>query len=132
VPPRVNRYEIPFLIWMQRAKLTADFPFIVRNTTATPWLWQGLGLDEGSIFGQVVGGYGIEIDATTAASPPGTIVLAETPDLLGSGVTAQMTYYETGTGAKVFDAGALDFAGSVLTYPVNHLLYNLWRHLAAP
>src|SRR5207302_611545 len=25
VPPKVNRYEIPFLIWMERAKLTADF-----------------------------------------------------------------------------------------------------------
>jgi len=231
VPPRINRYEIPFLIWMQRAHLTADFlseqdlwavesgdelaarydlivfpghteyvttheydvteqyrdgggnlmflsannffrrvsvrdgvltrlqpwrklgrpeaallgaqyrandegqhqgPFIVRDTTATPWLWQGLGLDAGSLFGQVVGGYGIEIDATTPDSPPGTVVLAEIPDLLGPGVTAQMTYYETPAGAKVFDAGALDFVGSVLTYPVNHLLFNLWRHLTAP
>ena len=231
VPPKINRYEIPFLIWMQRAHLTADFlseqdlwridsgeelaerydlvvypghseyvtsheydviqqyrdaggnliflsannffrrivdgngvltrlqpwrelgrpeaallgaeyrandegqhqgPFIVRNTTATPWLWQGLGLDVGALFGRVVGGYGIEIDSTTRDSPPGTVVLAEIPDLLGPGITAQMTYYETTAGAKVFDAGALDFVGSVLTYPVNHLVYNLWRHLASP
>jgi hypothetical protein len=59
-------------------------------------------------------------------------VLAEIPDLLGPGVTAQMTYYETPRGAKVFDAGALDFVGSVLTFPVNHLVLNLWVHLSAP
>ncbi len=107
-------------------------PFVVRDTTDAPWLWQGLGLDAGSMFGQVVGGYGIEIDATTRDSPPGTIVLAEIPDLLGPGVTAQMTYYETRRGAKVFDAGALDFVGSALTFPVDHLLLNLWRHLSVP
>jgi hypothetical protein len=107
-------------------------PFIVHDTAATPWFWRGLGLDVGSLFGQVVGGYGIEIDATTRDSPPGTVVLAEIPDLLGPGLTAQMTYYETPAGAKVFDAGALDFVGSALTYPVNHLLVNLWRHLAVP
>jgi len=106
--------------------------FVVRDTLDTPWLWQGLGLDESAIFGQVVGGYGIEIDSTTRDSPPGTIVLAEIPDLLGPGVTAQMTYYETPRGAKVFDAGALDFVGSLLTFPVNHLVFNLWKHLAVP
>jgi hypothetical protein len=107
-------------------------PFIVRDTRSTPWLWQGLGLDTGSLIGRVVGGYGIEIDATTRDSPPGTVVLAEIPDLLGPGKTAQMTYYETPAGAKVFDAGALDFGGSALTHPVNHLLLNLWRHLTVP
>ncbi len=107
-------------------------PFVVRDTTDAPWFWQGLGLDPGSMFGQVVGGYGIEIDSTTRDSPPGTIVLAEIPDLLGPGVTAQMTYYETPRGAKVFDAGALDFVGSALTFPVDHLLLNLWNHLAVP
>ena len=231
VPPKVNDYEIPFLVWMARAKLSADIlsdqdlaqlasgrdlaalydlvvfpghteyvttheydvveqyrnaggnliflsannfyrrvlerngvltrtqrwrqlgrpeaaligaqyrandegqrqaPFVVRNAVATPWLWQGLGLDPGSMFGRVVGGYGIEIDSTTPASPPGTVVLADIPNLLGPGITAQMTYYQLRNGAKVFDAGALDFVGSVLTYPVNHLLLNLWRRLAVP
>jgi hypothetical protein len=231
VPPRINRYEIPFLVWLARAKLTADVlseqdlqqigsgrdlaalyrlivfpghteyvttheydlveqyrdagghlvflsannffrrvverkgiltrtqpwrdlgrpeaallgaqyrandegqhqaPFVVRDTTSTPWLWQGLGLDPGSLFGQVVGGYGIEIDSTTRDSPRGTVVLAEIPNLLGPGLTAQMTYYETAAGAEVFDAGALDFVGSALTFPVSHLLLNLWNHLAAP
>ena len=231
VPPKVNSYEVPFLIWMARSKLTADVlseeeleqvaagsdlaalydlivfpghteyvttheydlieqyrdaggnliflsannffrrvvernrvltrlapwrdlgrpeaallgvqyrandegqsqaPFVVRDTAATPWLWQGLGLASGTTFGQVVGGFGVEIDATTRDSPPGTVVLAEIPDLLGPGLTAQMTYYSTPAGAQVFSAGALDFVGSALTYPVNHLLLNLWRRLTSP
>ena len=103
-------------------------PFVVSGATKAPWLFAGTGLTDGSTFGS----YGIEIDATTSASPPGTIVLATIPNLLGPGKSAQMTYYETPAGAKVFDAGALDFVGSVLTYPVNHLLFNLWRHLAVP
>jgi hypothetical protein len=107
-------------------------PFVVRDTEAAPWLWKGLRLDPGSLFGQVVGGYGIEIDATSRASPPGTVVLADIPNVLGPGLTAQMTYYETAYGAEVFDAGALDFVGSALTFPVNHLLLNLWNHLAVP
>jgi N,N-dimethylformamidase beta subunit-like, C-terminal len=106
--------------------------FVVRNTADVPWLWAGTGLSVGSTFGEFVGGYGIEIDATTQDSPPGTKILAEIPDLFGPGLTAQMTYYETGSGAKVFDAGTLDFVGSALTWPVNHLLLNLWNHLSAP
>ena len=42
-----------------------------------------------------LGGYGIEIDSLAPESPPGTIVLAEIPDLYGPGFTAQMSYYET-------------------------------------
>jgi hypothetical protein len=106
--------------------------FVVRDTVDAPWFWQGLALGVGSTLGRVVGGYGIEIDSTTPDSPPGTIVLAEIPNLLGPGVTAQMTYYQTRAGAKVFDAGALDFVGSALTYPVDHLLLNLWTHLDTP
>ncbi|HZR92850.1 MAG TPA: N,N-dimethylformamidase beta subunit family domain-containing protein [Gaiellaceae bacterium] len=106
--------------------------FVVRNTAAAPWLWEGTGLEVGSTFGEAVGGYGIEIDATTPDSPPGTAVLADIPDLLGPGLTAQMTYYETPAGAKVFDAGTLDFVGSALTFPVSRLLLNLWQHLSAP
>ncbi len=44
-------------------------------------------------------------------------VLAEIPDLLGPGLTAQMTYYETPGGAKVFAAGAFTLAGQVLSEP---------------
>ena len=44
--------------------------FTVQNAAATPWLWDGTGLTDGSTFGQFVGGYGIEIDSTTPDSPP--------------------------------------------------------------
>jgi hypothetical protein len=106
--------------------------FSVLDPAAAPWLWAGTGLAAGSTFGEAVGGYGIEIDHTAPESPPGTVVLAEIRDLLGPGLTAQMTYYETPAGAKVFAAGALDFGGSALTEPVSQLLENLWARLAGP
>ena len=40
------------------------------------------------------------------------------PNIFGPGINAEMTYYETAAGARVFNAGALDFGGSVLTWPV--------------
>ena len=102
------------------------------STAAAPWLWDKTGLVDGSTFGEVVGGYGVEIDATTQDSPPGTIVLAEVPDLFGPGVSAQMTYYESPEGAKVFAAGTLDFVGSSLVWPVTRMLRNLWNHMSVP
>jgi hypothetical protein len=106
--------------------------YIVRSAATAPWLWAGTGLQDGSTFGEFVGGYGIEIDTTTADSPPGTIVLAEIPDLFGPGLTPQMAYYQTAKGAKVFAAGTLDFCGSVYTWPVRHILDNLWARLSVP
>jgi hypothetical protein len=105
-------------------------PFAVRNAAATAWLWEGTGLSEGSTFGEFVGGFGTEIDATTPASPPGTVVVAEMVDIFGPGITAQMTYYETEAGARVFAAGALDFGGTVTFWPMRRMLDNLWRRLA--
>ena len=52
---------------------------------ATPWLFEGTGLANGSTFGEMVGGYGIEIDSTTPDSPPGTKVVALIPSLFGPG-----------------------------------------------
>jgi hypothetical protein len=106
--------------------------FTVENSAAAPWLWDGTGLGDGSTFGQFVGGYGIEIDAIAAESPPGTLVLAQIPDLLGPGLTAQMSYYETPAGAKVFAAGTLDFGGSATYWPVKKMLDNLWARLSQP
>ncbi len=104
----------------------------VLGTEAAPWLWEGTGLTEGATFGEAVGGYGIEIDHTSAESPAGTVVLADIPDLYGPGLTAQMTYYDTAAGAKVFAAGTLDFGGSALTDPVSRMLENLWERLTKP
>ena len=66
------------------------------------------------IFGEELGGYGIEIDQATTVTPPGTILLADILDLYGPSLTAQMTYYETAAGAKVFAGGAIDFGGSAM------------------
>jgi hypothetical protein len=106
--------------------------FVVRSGASAPWVWAGTDLTDGGTFGAFVGGYGIEIDSTTAESPPGTTVLADVPDLYGPGLTAQMTYYETPAGAKVFAAGVLDFGGSATFWPVRRILENLWGRLAAP
>jgi hypothetical protein len=103
-------------------------PFVVTGATLAPWLFAGTGLVNGSTFGR----YGIEIDAVGPTSPKGTIVLAQIPNLLGPGKTAEMTYYETPAGAKVFDAGAINFAASATTPPVSTLLVNLWTRLSTP
>jgi hypothetical protein len=106
--------------------------YVVRSATTAPWLWEGTGLVDGSTFGELHRGFGIEIDATTRDSPRGTIVLAEVPEIYGPGYTAQMTYYETVAGAKVFAAGTLDFGGRARYRPVKRLLSNLWARLAQP
>jgi hypothetical protein len=115
-------------------------PWIVRRPAAAPWLFKGSGLSAGSRFGSG----GIEIDATAPSSPPGVRVLAEIPRLYGLRFTAQMTYYETPAGAKVFAAGAFDLVESVLEPDrplpdararrsergARRVLENLWAHLA--
>jgi hypothetical protein len=103
-------------------------PFVVTGALKAPWLFAGTGLADGSTFGR----YGIEIDAEARSSPPGTIVLARIPDLLGPGKSADMTYYETAAGAKVFAAGALNFAASATQSPVSTMLENLWARLSRP
>jgi hypothetical protein len=106
--------------------------YTVENSGAAPWLWDGTGLGDGSTFGGEVGGFGIEIDQTAPQTPPGTIVLAQIPDLLGSGKSAQMTYYELPNGAKVFAAGVLNFCGSVTMWPMKQMMNNLWAHMTQP
>lgn len=106
--------------------------YVVASATTARWLWEGTGLVDGSTFGLTHGGFGIEIDATTRRSPRGTIVLAEVPEIYGPGYTAQMTYYETAAGAKVFAAGTLDFGGRARYKPVKRILSNIWTRLSQP
>jgi hypothetical protein len=104
-------------------------PWILRSAASTtPWLFSQMDIGAGD----TVGRGGIEIDATSAASPKGLKVVAEIPNLYGPGFTAQMTYYETPAGAKVFAAGAFSLAGSCWTPDVGLLLTNLWTRLANP
>jgi hypothetical protein len=105
-----------------------QLPYTVTGATKAPWLFAGTGLADGSTFGR----YGIEIDASGPASPPGTIVLARIPDLLGPGKSAEMTYYETPAGAKVFNAGTINFAATATEQPVSTMLENLWQRLSTP
>jgi len=106
-------------------------PFTVVAAEAAPWLFEKTGLENGSTFGETLGGYGIEIDTTTPDSPPGTTVLARIIDLFGPGLSAEMTYYENEAGARVFAAGVLDFGGSATFWPITRMLDNLWNHMLA-
>ena len=101
-------------------------PYQVVESPAAVWLFAGTGLDSGSTFGS----FGIEIDHTAPSSPPGTEVVAEIRNLFGPGATAQMTYYETPAGARVFAAGAFTMAGQALQPTVSPILENLWTRLA--
>lgn len=102
-------------------------PFTVTGADTAPWAFVGTGLGNGGTFGL----YGIEIDARSPASPPQTQVLATIPDLFGPGRSAEMTYYEHASGARVFSAGALDFGGQTLLWPQTaQLLENVWSRLA--
>jgi hypothetical protein len=103
-------------------------PYVVTGAKTAPWLFRGTGLSNGSSFGV----YGIEINQRTAASPPHTLVLAQAKNLFGPGRSAQMTYYQTPRGAKVFSAGAINFGGTAEWPGVSRLLDNLWRRLSRP
>ena len=100
----------------------------VADTGGAPWAFAGTGLAAGDRFGR----YGYEIDMRSPASPPGTVLLASIPDLMGPGRTAEMTYYENARGAKVFAGGALNFAASIDQPAVARLLDNIWTRLSRP
>jgi hypothetical protein len=99
-------------------------PYTVTGARAAPWLFRGTGLRDGARFGT----FGIEVDRIHAASPPGTRVLAELANGLGSAGAAQMTYYEL-RGARVFAAGAFTLGGSATRLYGERLLDNLWARL---
>jgi hypothetical protein len=102
-------------------------PYRVVAANRVPWLFAGTGLTNGSV---IPGYYGIEIDATTPASPPGTTVVADIPDIFPN-ETADMTYYTTRAGAQVFDAGTINFGGAADHRIVGLMLANLLRHMAS-
>jgi hypothetical protein len=103
-------------------------PYLVTNTSGASWLFRGTGLGNGTHFGN----YGIEIDARTSASPRGTRVLARIANIFGPGKTAEMTYYSTPTGAKVFSAGVINFGGTSLWPGVREMVRNIWNELSRP
>jgi hypothetical protein len=102
-------------------------PWVVRKASAGEWLFAGTGLRPGSPFGCG----GIEIDKTASVSPGGTEVVAEIPKLFGPRFTAQMTYYETSAGARVFAAGAFRLLTLPIQHQISRLLENLWVHMTS-
>jgi hypothetical protein len=100
-------------------------PWLLRHTPATTRLFAGTGSSAGKEFSNA----GIEIDHTAPNSPRGTQVIGEIPNLLGPGLTAQMSYYSTPRGAKVFSAGAFSLAGSIRQKPVAQLVENIWTQI---
>jgi hypothetical protein len=101
-------------------------PWKLSTSSAGRWVFAGTGLKTGSPFSSG----GIEADHTSAASPRGTQVLAEIPNVFGSGVSAQMTYYRAPSGAKVFASGAFSLACSVWQPPVRQVIANLIEDLS--
>ena len=101
-------------------------PYVVVGAQHAPWFFAGTGLRNGNRFGYA---YGVEIDARARASPRGTAILAELPNIFGRGRTAQMTYYVGKSGAKVFAAGAFNFDSSQSAV-TDRLLLNLWDYLS--
>ena len=127
----VGRHEsrligVEYVDWHQERY--ENKPYVVTGTHRAPWLFRATGLVNGSRFGT----YGIEIDARTRHSPPGTVVVARIPNIFGPGKTAEMTYYRTRNGAQVFAAGTLNFGGSALFPAPGAMLANLWEHLSRP
>ena len=102
-------------------------PWLVSRSAARSWIFDGVRLGKGNTFSNA----GIEIDATAPSSPRGTQILASIPNLFGPGMTANMSYYETPRGAKVFSAGAFTLAGAIRQPAVQRLVENLWVRLAA-
>jgi hypothetical protein len=86
----------------------------------------GTDLGVGSAFARG----GVEIDQVSGSSPRDVRVVAEIPHLFGPGMKAQMTYYETGHGARVFAAGAFHLTRAVTSDPVVwRMLANLWARM---
>src|SRR5262249_48518937 len=104
-------------------------PYIVTDAGAASFAFADTGLGAGPTSGS----YGIEIDSTTALSPPGTQVFAQIPNALGvAGLTAEMSYYETPAGSRVFSAGALNFGGQIALWPqTTQILQNVWTRLTS-
>ena len=101
-------------------------PYVLRSVSTAPWLFRGTGLRAGDTFGF---SYGVEIDGVASSSPLGTKVIADIPDVFGPGKTAQMTFYRTRSGAKVFAAGAMGFEAPQ-SGDTARMLRNLWDYLA--
>jgi hypothetical protein len=100
-------------------------PWIVRKTAEAEWIFEWTGLRAGARFASG----GIEGDEVASRSPLTTTIVAAIPNLFGTHHNADMTYYETRSGAKVFAAGAFTLAGAVWWKDVGQVVENVWQRL---
>jgi hypothetical protein len=124
--PEAALVGIQYVDWYQERY--PNRPYIAHVVPSDSWAFRGTGIGDSARFGL----YGIEVDCRTSASPPGLHILARIPDIFGPGKSAEMAYYTTGAGAKVFAAGVINFGGSALWPGVTELLGNVWAELARP
>jgi hypothetical protein len=124
--PEARWIGAQYVDWNQHAYPNRSY--FVNGYANARWFFDGTRLGNGSRFGL----FGIEIDARTPESPPGTRVLAVLTDLFGPGKTGEMVYHETPAGAKVFAAGAFTLGGSALVPPMSTMIENLWVRLSIP
>ena len=101
-------------------------PWVVRPVPSTRWLWKQTGLRAG----MPLSNGGIEIDHTASSSPKNVRIVAEMPNVLGGGETAQTTNYESSSGGRVFAAGAFTLGGAIFRPPVEKMVENLWQRLS--
>jgi N,N-dimethylformamidase beta subunit-like, C-terminal len=99
--------------------------YVVKGARVAPWAFTGTGLSNGDRFGR----FGIEVDARAPSSPRGVKLLARIKDIFGPGKSAEMTYYRTARGAKVWAAGVLNFTRHADWPVIDKLLANIFAKL---
>src|SRR4051812_30442408 len=102
-------------------------PWVVEPTARRlPWLPRSAKLS----VGERLATGGIEADGVWSGSTPGVVVVARIRNLFGDGRDAEMSYYETPRGAKVFAAGAFSVGTSIGAPGVQTLVGALWTRLS--
>jgi hypothetical protein len=114
--PEAALVGVQYVGWWQG--IYRSRPYVVRGARTAPWLYDGTGLRNGDRFGR----FGVEVDARADSSPRRIVLLARIRDIFGPGKSAEMTYYSTGRGARVFAAGVLNFGASANRAIVDKLL----------
>ena len=98
---------------------------------AAHWIFAGTGLRDGDRFGfesldvrNPGGASGHETDKLSADAPPGTAVLARGTNPDGGG--AEITYFETASGGRVFSVGSICYVCSIVVDDqVSHVTRNV-------
>jgi hypothetical protein len=123
--PEAALVGVQYFTWNQDKYRST--PYVVRGANVAPWLFDGTGLENGDSFAS----FGIEADHQARASPKSLRILATIPHVFRARRSAEMTYYETRAGARVFAAGAFTLAGTQARCAVvARFLANLWDRLA--